>query len=784
MKIFDHDYTGLTTAEVTERKQENKVNIVKSEITKTYQEIFVNNIFTFFNLINVILLACVFFVGSYRNMLFILVVIFNTLTGIYQEIKAKLTLDKLAILHDNTIEVLRNNDIVEISISEIVLDDLLILVNGDQIPADSIMIEGQLEVNESLLTGESDAILKTKNDLLYSGSFITSGKALCKVIHVGRNNYVHRLIEEAKKSKEKESQLNIALNKILKIISIIIVPLAILLFLKEYFVGKALFEDAVVSTVAAVLGMIPSGLVLLTSIALTLSIIRLAKKQTLVQDLFCIETLARVDTICLDKTGTLTEGKMKVEKMISLNDDLDIEKMIRNMNYYLDDQNVTALALNERFPKKNDYEPWFLVPFSSQRKYSAVSFQNMGTVYIGAHQFLFKDEDKHIKNISDQYTKDGYRVLAVGFSRQILDDNIILNDIECIGLIILSDIIRADASDTLSYFKKQGTAIKIISGDDPMTVSAIAKRVGIEDHQQYIDASTIKSDEEIYDAVKKYTIFGRVSPAQKKQMVLALQKQEHIVAMTGDGVNDVLALKSADCSIAMASGSDAAKNAANIVLLDNNFSAMPHIVHEGRRVINNITASSSMYLIKTIFSVLLSAGMILIGYGYPFEPIQLTVISACCVGIPTFFLTYEPNFNRVKGDFLKTVFRNAFPFAFMIAVSATAIVNGGRVLGYDSKMLYTICVLLTSWSYYSGLKHIYSPLTTYRAAIIYVMQFVLYMCLYLGHRFLDLGNIDYTGAILLMFIVTFSKAFYLLGFRLFDFLYRHLFVRIINRINI
>lgn len=773
MKVFNNEYNGLSQNEVDQRMAENKINHIKSETTKSYKEIFVHNIFTFFNFINIILFICVFLVGSYRNMLFILVVIFNTLTGIYQEIKAKLTLDKLSILNDNTVEVLRDNDIKDIPIDKIVLDDLLILMSGDQIPTDCIMIEGQMEVNESLLTGESDAILKTKDDPLYSGSFITSGKALCKVIHVGKDNYAHRIIEEAKKSKAKQSQLNIAIDKILKIISIIIIPLAILLFSKEFFIGKELFEDAVVSTVAAVLGMIPSGLVLLTSIALTLSVVRLAKKQTLVQDLFCIETLARVDTICLDKTGTLTEGKMIVEQLISLDEKIDVEKIIKNMNYHLDDQNVTAIALNEKFPKQKDYEPWFLVPFSSQRKFSAVSFKNLGTVYIGACQFIFPNASDELKDMCLKYTKKGLRVLTIGYSKQILDDNILLNDLKCIGLIILSDVIRDDAKSTLSYFKKQGTNIKIISGDDPVTVSSIAKRVGVDSHDQYIDATTLKTDDEIFEAVKKYTIFGRVTPAQKKQMVLALQQQDHTVAMTGDGVNDVLALKAADCSIAMASGSDAAKNVSNIVLLHNNFNAMPHIVHEGRRVINNITTSSSMYLIKTIFSVLLSIGMILFGHGYPFEPIQLTIISACCVGIPTFLLTYEPNFNRVKDDFLKTVFRNAFPYALMIAVCATIIVNGGRALGHNMKMLYTICVLLTSWCYYCGLKHIYSPLTTYRVAVIYSMQIILYACFFIGHRFLDLGNIDYVGAIVLMFLVTFSKAFYLVGFKLFDVMYDH-----------
>lgn len=770
MKVFENEYKGLTQEEVNQRIKSNKVNHIKSKTTKTYQEIFSNNIFTFFNFINVILFICVFLVRSYKNMLFILVVIFNTLTGIYQEIKAKLTLDKLEILTENQLDVIRDNQLQTISISDIVLDDYIILISGQQIPTDCLLLEGYLEVNEALLTGESDAIEKTKNDYLLSGSFVTSGKAICQVKHVGYDNYIHKIIEEAKQSIEKKSQLKVAMDKILKIVSFIIVPLAILLFSKEFFFGKESLQAAVISTVAAVLGMIPSGLILLTSIALTLSVIRLAKKQTLVQDLFCIETLARVDTICLDKTGTLTEGKMKVEDLIVFDSHFNVENILQNMNYYLEDKNMTSIALYERFKQKNNLEAWFLVPFSSERKYSAVSFKNFGTVYVGACQFVFPYASRELQEQCQKYTSQGYRVLTIGYSPKILENNqILFDDLKCLGLIILSDIVREKAKETLNYFKKQNTMIKVISGDDPVTVSFIAKRVGIESYDKYIDVSKL-SDKEIEEAVKKYTIFGRVSPYQKKIMVQSLQKQNHTVAMTGDGINDVLALKIADCSIAMSSGSDAAKNASNIVLLDNNFDAMPHIVHEGRRVINNITSSSSMYLIKTIFSVLLSTGLIIFGHGYPFEPIQLTVISACCVGVPTFFLTYEPNFNKVSDHFLNTVFRNAFPFALMIAVSSAVIVNAGRLLGFDKDTLYTICVLLTGWCYYSGLKYIYSPLSLYRAVVIYTMQFVLYCCLIIGHDFLSLGDLDFFSVILLMFLVTFSKPFYLIGFKIYDFI--------------
>lgn len=770
MKIFDREFSGLSQEDVLKRQQLGKTHFVESKTTKTYKEIIFNNIFTFFNLINILLFACLVFVGSYRNTLFISVIFFNTLTGSYQEIKAKRTLDQLSILTKQQIDVLRDNQLSKINVDEIVQDDLIILNTGMQIPVDCELLEGHIEANESLLTGESDAILKVNGDSLLSGSFVTSGRAICKVIHVGKESYIHKLTAQAKEFEGKKSELSKSIDQILKIISVIIIPLSILLFFKEYFIGHYPFSDAVVSVVAAVLGMIPSGLVLLTTIALSLSVLRLAKKNTLVQNLFCIETLARVDTICLDKTGTLTEGKLKVDDVICFDDHFNIDQIIKNMNYCLEDGNMTSIALHQYFSKEKNYQPFFVIPFSSQRKYSAVSFNEFGTVYLGASQFIFENLDSKIEKKIKTYTSQGFRVLCIGYTPIIINDNTLIKNLKCIGILILSDAIRQDAKTTLDYFKRQDVDIKIISGDDPVTVSAIARRCHLLNYEHYIDVSSL-SDEQIKEAIEKYTIFGRVSPKQKQLMVNALQENNHTVAMTGDGVNDVLALKAADCSIAMASGSDAAKSASHIVLLKNNFNAMPHIVNEGRRVINNITASASMYLIKTIFSVVLSIGMILFGHGYPFKPIQLTVISACCVGIPTFFLTYEPNFKRVSGDFLKTVFKNAFPFAFMIAICSTIIVNGGRVLGLEKEMLSTICVLLTSWCYYSGLRHIYSPLSHYRSFVIHIMQIVLYISLIVGHQFLGLGNIDYIGAITLMFLVTFSKVIYLLNFELFDYTY-------------
>ena len=772
MKINNFNYHGLSSQEVKQRidlKQTNKIN---QSITKTYKEIFCQNILTFFNLINIILFLFVLFVLSYKNILFIFIIIINTAAGIYQEIKAKRILDQLSLLEKQTIEVIRDNKIELIDIENIVLDDDIILTTGKQIPVDCTMIDGHIEVNESLLTGEADAIFKQNGDTLLSGSYVTSGKAICHVIRVGDESYINKIIDEAKQYQQKSSQLYQSLDHILKIISIIIIPIGILLFLKQFLLSRISLQNAILSTVAALLGMIPEGLVLLTSVALTLSILRLAKKQTLVRDLYSIETLARVDTVCLDKTGTLTKGQLTVENIESFNNQ-PIREIIANMNYCFEDKNSTAVALQEYFKQEHNYHPVHIVPFSSKRKYSAVSFENKGTYYIGAYQFLFPNGHEYIEKKYNEYSHHGLRIIILAHHNKIIQDDQLLEQLEPIGMITLTDIVRQSAPTTLQYFKNQGTNIKIISGDDPVTVSNIARKAGLDGYQHYIDASSIENDCDIINLVEKYNIFGRVSPEQKKQIVLALQHHGHTVAMTGDGVNDILAFKVADCAIAMASGSEAAKNCANIVLLDNQFEAIPDIVNEGRRVINNITASSSMFLIKTTFSVILAIGTILFGSIYPFLPIQLSVLGACCVGIPTFFLTYEANFNRVQSRFMYHVFKNAFPYGILIAISSIIIMNIGQIIGFNSQTLSTICVLITGWCYYCGLKDIYSPMTLYRKVVIYVLQICYFIILIIGQKFLSLGNIDFFNAIVLIFIITTSHMFFDFNRYIYDLLFIH-----------
>lgn len=772
MEIHETQYTGLTKEEVEQRIQEGKTNIVKDTITKSYKEIFLSNTITFFNIINIFLLFLIIFVGSYKNSLFIFIITINTATGIYQEIKAKKTLDKLSILTTTTIDVLRNNKMESIPVEELVIDDYIVLIAGDQIPADAIVVEGQLEVNEALLTGESDGVIKLLEDSLYSGSFVTSGKALCKVIHVGEDNYMQQITKEAKKFKKHASQLNKSLNQILKIISIIIVPLGLLLFLKQFYIGDQTFQSAILSTVAAALGMIPEGLVLLTSVALTISVLRLAKKQTLVQELYCIETLARVDVLCLDKTGTITEGKMNVEKIDSLID-MDIDCVIGNLMHCLTDSNVTSMALRERFPVVTTYSPHYVIPFSSERKYSGVSFNNEGSYYLGAMQFLFPNQHSEITKKCNDYANEGYRILVLAHSQTIAQDEQLPKDLTPCALLLISDVIRSETKETLEYFHQQGVQCKVISGDDPITVSFIAKKAGLHGAEAYVDATTLKTTADIQQAVAKYQVFGRVTPKQKKEMVLCLKSLGHTVAMTGDGVNDVLAFKEADCSIAMAAGSDAAKRAANLVLLDNNFNAMPAIVNEGRRVINNITMAASLFLIKTIFSTFIAVVTLLVGQTYPFEPIQLSVISACCVGIPSFFLTYESNFTIVKGSFLKNVIANAFPPALTISIGTSLIMNFGLFLGNSKEMLSTMCVIFTAWNYMSALKRIYSPLSTYRKCILYASQLLYFVAMVIGQDILSLGGLHYLGLIILIGILNFTRLFNESTTCLFNFLYKH-----------
>lgn len=777
--------TGLTDEQVNARIAEGKVNADENPNTRTYKQIVRENTLTFFNFLNLVLLVLVLLVGSYKNAFFVCIIIINTLIGIAQEIRAKKTIDKLAILTARKSVVIREGQKWTVPTEELVLDDVVCLKTGDQVPADARILEGSLEVNESLLTGESDNLPKNEGDELFSGSFVTSGEACCQIIHVGKDNYAAQITSEAKEFKRHNSELKNSLNAILKVISIIIVPLGALLFYKQYYIVGDTFRDSVVSMVAGVLGMIPEGLVLLTSVALTLGALVLANKKTLVQELYCIETLARVDTLCLDKTGTITEGTMCVERVepyvstgrvetaatesepaesteaeeqvqtdSAFMEEIDV--IMGNMMYVLKDQNATIDALRKRFPAKQDMTPEHVVPFSSDRKYSGAVFEEKGTYLMGAAQFLFPEDNEELTEKCQAYAEEGLRVLVLAHSSQNAEGTELPEGLEPLALMLLTDVIREEAPDTLAFFDSQEVDLKVISGDDPVTVAAIARRAGLKNADSYVDATTLTTEEELQDAVAQYSVFGRVTPQQKKAMVQALQSQGHTVAMTGDGVNDVLALKEADCSIAMAQGSDAAKNIANVVLLDSNFASMPHIVNQGRRVVNNIRTAASMFLIKTMFSVMLSLLTIFFGNAYPFEPIQMSLISACAVGIPTFLLAQENNYEKIDHTFLRHVFINAFPAAITITFCVFAVMLVCQNVYHSMAMLNTACVLVTGWNYMAALKTVYAPLNTYRKVIIYGMQFIFFAAAVIFQKLLSLGSLDFGMIILVFILMTFA----------------------------
>lgn len=749
-------FQGLTQAEVEARIADGQVNAIQDSSNRSVKDIVMGNTLTFLNFINIVLLALVLSVRSYKNMLFIFIIIANTLIGIFQEIKAKITLDKLKILTVSHVDVIRDGVKKSVTVSELVKDDVILLKSGGQIPADGVILDGEVDVNESLLTGESDSIHKTCGSKVLSGSFVTSGKAMCLLTEVGHDCYMEKLSSEAKQFKRYKTELQRNLDTILKFISIIIVPLGIILFAKQYWISGSTCEQAALDTVAAVLGMIPEGLVLLTSVALALGAVRLARRSTLVRELFCIETLARVDTLCLDKTGTITEGHLCVQGEESVKEDVDLEQLMGRMVAALGDENETFQALRQHYKRNQSTNTKLVLPFSSERKFSGVVFEGEGTYLMGAYQFIFPQADPAVLEKIAEYASQGLRVLTVAHSPNEMTDYTLAEDFEIVGFVFMTDVVRKNAPDILGYFEEQGVDLKVISGDDPVTVAAIAARAGLKDADKYIDATTIHTDEEMEDAILKYSVFGRVTPKQKQQMVRLLKQNGRTVAMTGDGVNDVLALKDADVSIAMASGSEAAKNTANLVLLNSDFASLPHIVNEGRRVINNIKAAASMFLIKTGFSVLTALLTIIVGQNYPFQPIQLSVINGCAVAIPTMLLQLEPSFQKVNKHFFREVLRMSMPAAITITAMITIINNIGHSIGTPREMLSTVCVLATGWVYLITLRQVYSPMTGYRKFVIYLMQTAYLVAMVIGQRIMELVGLNFTCVIVTLAAVNFA----------------------------
>lgn len=655
---------GLTAREVQERVNAGLVNTDAGLKTKTVGEIIAGNACTLFNLVNVLLALCVFLVHSYRNMLFLGVVISNLLIGIVQELRAKYVMDKLSVLTAAHAIVVREEEETVIFRNEVVKDDLMHLKSGMQICADSIVEYGECEVNESLLTGESVSVGKKPGDKLLSGSFLVSGDVYARVETVGADNYANKITSDARHMKEVRSEIQTSVMTIIKIVSVAIFPVALLLFWNQYTLQNANMQTAVVNTVAALLGMIPEGLVLLTSIVMAVSVVRLAKKQTLVQQMYSVETLARVDVFCLDKTGTLTKGEMQLTGRLSVSE-RDFEEPLSELMGAFKEGNPTFDAINKVY-RREMWETKTMIPFSPDRKWSGVTFEEHGSYVLGAAEMILSSIDAGMDKMIDEHVSNGERVLLFAYSPEYITDKKLPGQIEPLALLFVEDIIKESAADTVAYLKNQGVQLKIISGDNPKAVSDIARRVGVDHAEQYVDCSAFSTEEELEAAAEENTVFGRVSPYQKKLLVQKLRKQ-HTVAMTGDGVNDVLALKEADCGIAMQAGSEAARNVADLVLMNSDFVSIPDIIAEGRRSINNLQRSSTLFLVKTVFAVILAVIFCFVNYKYPYQPIQMSLISGICIGIPSFVLALERNTERVTPGFLKKVFYIALPGGMMMA---------------------------------------------------------------------------------------------------------------------
>lgn len=737
---------GLTNNEIKNRKDLGYVNIIENVTSKSYKQIFIDNIFSLFNFINLLLAILIIATGEFRNLLFLGVVFSNIFIGTFQEIKSKITLDKISLIHTMKVCSIRESKETMISIQEIVIDDILKVKSGNQIVSDSIVREGTIEVDESLLTGESDPILKQEGDYLYSGSFIISGNAIVQVVKVGNENYASQMVKDAKKYSKYPSELRDTLDLIVKFVSISIIPLGCIMFYKNYYILGQSFDDSILSMSAALIGMIPEGLVILTSISLAVGVIHLAKHKTLVQELYCIETLARVDVLCLDKTGTITEGKMFVdgyESNIS-----NFNEILSNLTHDIKDDNPTILAIKEYFKPISTYHLIKTISFNSNKKYSGAIYED--NIYIlGAYNYIMNQLDSNIVHQIEEYSSKGYRVISVAMTNK---EDIELKNLKFIGNIFIMDKIRDNAKKILDYFKKQDVNIKIISEDHPLTVSQIAQRVGLDHYDKYIDASSL-SNEELFEVVDDYQIFGRVTPNQKKVLVQALKKKGHTVGMSGDGVNDVLAFKEADVSIAMNSGSDIAKSSANLVLLDSNFDVLPEVLYEGRRVINNIQRVATLFLTKTVFSILLTFITILLPFEYPFIPIQLTFVSTFTIGIPAFFMAIEPNRKRVENRFLLNILRVSLPAGISVVLSILMIYFLSTINHYSDEIIIQLSLIIIAINGCIVLTKVSKPYTKLRVTILIFSYICIGLGLLLGESILNIIPIEISNIYLEIFLI-------------------------------
>ena len=704
---------GLTDKEVQEQIELGNINKSQESKLKTTKQIIYDNVFTLFNLYNLIIAIALLCVKAYTNTFFFLIITINVIIGIVQEIHGRNLVKKLSILNASKATVIRNGKEKKIDIEEIVLGDIILLSQGDQIPSDSYVLEGEVEVNEALLTGESDLIQKNIDDKLLSGSYVTSGRCYAKVEKVGEDNFANSIISATKKYKENNSELINSMKKVTKFTSFVIIPVGIILFIQAYFYRESELAQSVIATAAALLGMLPKGLVLLITIALESGVIKLAKKDVLVQELYSIESLAHIDTICLDKTGTITRGEMRVSEIKKYNEKIlphSFNDMMTAFVNGMDDNNATFHAFKKYFKGDNSFEIADKVAFSSERKWSSISFKEEGSIVVGAPERLFDKSKENMPETINELQKNGKRVLGIAYTKSIISEPE-LPELEVIAIAILEDPLRKNAKEMLGYFKEQGIDVKIISGDNALTVSNIAKKAGLKEYDSYIDLSTINTDAEIVDLVDKYSIFARVLPHQKSIIVKALQAKQHKVAMTGDGVNDVIALRESDCSITLPEATDSAKQVSQIVLLNSDFSVLKDVMMEGRRVVNNITKVARIFFIKTIYSVLLSIFCILANMEFPFIPIQITLVDLVIEAYTSFFITFEKNKKPVTGSFLRTALTNAMPFAVVIMFNIIFLTFFRDTLGISQDIATTMMYLLIGFVSILAVQEVCKPYT-------------------------------------------------------------------------
>ncbi|MFI3167428.1 MAG: HAD-IC family P-type ATPase [Bacillota bacterium] len=714
---------GLTEEQVKQRIQDGHVNKELKINSRSYFDILRDNVLTFFNLLCAVMAVALIYVESFSDLTFLAIIIINLVIGTVQEIRAKKKLDKLKLMTAPVVRVIRGKKEMNIAINELVVSDIMKLSSGKQISSDSMVVQGEIEVNEALLTGESVPVIKKVGDRIFAGSYVVSGTALAKVYCVGEENYISKLSLVAKKYKKPKSELLASLNIIIRTVSAAIIPLGAMMFYSNYSSTGGNMYDAVTKTTGSLVGMIPAGLFLLTSISLALGSMKIASNNALVQESYAIEMLARVDMLCLDKTGTITDGTMSV----CMHEDLTTSErkpseIISSMMYSLNDNNQTAVALKNYYTKKEVFFTKKIYPFSSDRKFSAVTFDNDETYFIGAPEFVLRTPNEALDAKVYNYSVQGYRVLLLAKTSEKYAGTI-PTEVTPVSLVVIQDRVREDAPQILRYFKEQGVKVKIISGDNPITVAEVARRAGVEGTEKHISLDGL-SNKEIITLCDEYTVFGRVSPEQKLLLIKTLKKNGHTVAMTGDGVNDILAMKEADCSIAMASGSEAVRNVAHLVLMDSNFSSMPVVVSEGRRVINNIQRSASLFLVKTVMSVLLSILTILLSIPYPFTPSKLLIYEFFVTGVPSFFLALEPSKEKISGNFLYNVMKRAIPGALVTVLYILILNWTSGIFGLTTTDIDSMCVVITTFVGYAVLADICKPFN--------VMRGVLFVCVSLA----------------------------------------------------